>query len=64
MWQEFPFAGATLDRFGARAVWAGCLAVGTAVAVGHLAAAGPRRRRLAAMALEAERVRDGAGVLA
>ncbi len=44
-------AGATMERSGTRAVWAGCLAVGTAVAVGHLAAAGPRRRRLAAIAL-------------
>ncbi|MFL5263830.1 MAG: MDR family MFS transporter [Anaeromyxobacteraceae bacterium] len=39
--------GATLDRFGARAVWAGCLGVGIATALGHLLAAGPRRRRLA-----------------
>jgi MFS family permease len=39
-------AGATLDRFGAPAVWAGCLAIGVAAAAGHVAAAGPRRRRL------------------
>jgi MFS family permease len=47
-------AGATLDRFGAGAVWAGCLAVGVLTAAGHLLAAGPRRRRLAMGALRVE----------
>jgi len=41
--------GEMLTRFGARALWATCLAIGVAVAAGHLAAAGPRRRRLAAL---------------
>ncbi|HYG66555.1 MAG TPA: MFS transporter, partial [Anaeromyxobacteraceae bacterium] len=36
-----------LDRFGPTALWGGCLAVGVAVAVGQLAAAPARRRRLA-----------------
>jgi MFS family permease len=48
-------AGATLEHFGAPALWAGCLVVGAAVAMGHLVAAGPRRRRLSTMALEASR---------
>jgi MFS family permease len=43
-------AGATLERWGARAVWAGCLALGVALAAAHLAVAGPRRRRLAQLA--------------
>jgi MFS family permease len=51
-------AGATLQRFGAPALWAGCLAVGAIVAVGHLAAAGPRRRRLSAVAPEVEAARE------
>ena len=46
-------AGATLERFGAPTLWAGCLAVGATVALGHLVAAGPRRRRLSAIASEA-----------
>ena len=37
--------GEVLTRFGARALWLGCLALGLGVALGHLAAAGPRRRR-------------------
>ena len=41
-------SGAVLQRFGARAVWGGCLAAGALVALGQLRAAGPRRRRLAA----------------
>jgi MFS family permease len=53
-------AGATLERFGSREVWAGCLAVGVLTAAGHLAAAGPRRRRLAALSAEAARGADGA----
>jgi MFS family permease len=51
-------AGATLERVGAPALWAGCLVVGAAVAVGHLVAAGPRRRRLTAMAQETTRDRE------
>ena len=44
-----PLAGgAVLDRFGGAALWLGCLGAGIAVALGHLAAGGPRRRRLAA----------------
>ena len=39
-------------RAGARAVWLACLAAGILVALGHLATAGPRRRRLAARAEE------------
>ena len=42
--------GEVLTRAGAIALWATCLAIGLAVAAGHLAAAGPRRRRLAAVA--------------
>lgn len=53
-----PLAGGvTLQHLGARAVWAGCLGVGAMVAGGHLVAAGPRRRRLAAIAAAAP---DGA----
>lgn len=39
--------GEVLERWGGRTLWLGCLAVAVLVAVGHLAAAGPRRRRLA-----------------
>jgi MFS family permease len=39
--------GLTIDRLGAPALWALCLAVGVAVGVGHLIAAPARRRRLA-----------------
>jgi MFS family permease len=53
-------AGAVLDRFGARALWMGSLAVGVALAAAHLAAAGPRRRRLSALAVEAGRARGEA----
>lgn len=41
--------GEVLTRFGGRALWTSCLAVGAAVAAGHLVAAGPRARRLAAL---------------
>ncbi len=41
--------GELLGRLGGRALWLICLAIGVAVALGHLAAAGPRRRRLAAL---------------
>lgn len=41
------FGGELLARFGGPTLWLTCLAVGLAVALGHLAAAGPRRRRLA-----------------
>ncbi|HET6438907.1 MAG TPA: MFS transporter [Anaeromyxobacter sp.] len=40
-------SGELAARCGARAVWLACLAMGMLVAAGHLAAAGPRRRRLA-----------------
>jgi MFS family permease len=46
-------SGALAARAGARAVWLACLAAGLLVALGHLATAGPRRRRLAARAQEA-----------
>jgi MFS family permease len=39
--------GQVMHRLGAPVLWIGCLAVGAAVAVLHLATAGPRRRRLA-----------------
>jgi len=39
-------AGEVLSRLGAPTLWAGCLAVGLAVAAGHLAIAPARRRRL------------------
>ncbi len=46
-----PFAGAwVLGRFGREALWGGCFALGLAVALGHLAAAPDRRRRLAGLA--------------
>lgn len=41
--------GEVLTRYGARALWLLCLAIGGSVALGHLAVAGPRRRRLAAI---------------
>src|SRR5512138_2223980 len=42
--------GEVLTRAGGPALWATCLAIGVAVAMGHLAAAAPRRRRLARLA--------------
>jgi MFS family permease len=42
--------GELLTRAGGPALWLTCLGIGAAVAVGHLVAAGPRRRRLAALA--------------
>jgi MFS family permease len=39
--------GETMAHWGAPALWALCLALGSAAAVGHLLAAGSRRRRLA-----------------
>jgi MFS family permease len=44
-------AGASIQRLGARSLWLLCLAVGLAVAALHLLTAGPRRSRLAALAL-------------
>ena len=38
-----------MARLGSRALWLACLALGLLVALGHLAAAGPRRRHLAAL---------------
>jgi MFS family permease len=45
-------AGETIQRLGSRALWLLCLAVALAVSVGHLATAGPRRKRLAELKLE------------
>jgi hypothetical protein len=42
--------GEVLTRSGAPTLWAICLGIGVAVAAGQLAAAGPRRRRLEALA--------------
>jgi MFS family permease len=39
--------GQVMHRFGAPALWGGCLVAGFAVALGHLLSAGARRRRLA-----------------
>ncbi|HEX3765511.1 MAG TPA: MFS transporter [Kofleriaceae bacterium] len=44
--------GQMIDRFGAPALWALCLCVGTAVAAGHLIAAPARRERLAVLAAD------------
>jgi MFS family permease len=44
--------GEVLTRFGGIALWLLCLGIGVASAAGHLAAARPRRRRLAALASE------------
>jgi MFS family permease len=41
--------GEVLSRYGARTLWAGCLAVGVLVSLGYLATAPGRRRRLAAL---------------
>lgn len=46
------FAGPALgslvmQRFGPNALWLGCLGLGALIAVGHLAVAAPRRRRMA-----------------
>jgi len=41
--------GELLTRFGSGALWGTCFAICAAVAAGHLATAGPRRRRLAAL---------------
>ncbi len=46
------FGGELLTRAGGPTLWATCLAIGAVVAAGHLLAAGPRRRRLAALAAE------------
>jgi MFS family permease len=49
-----PFlSGALAARAGARAVWLACLGAGVLVALGHLAVAGPRRRRLEERARQA-----------
>lgn len=45
-----PFIGSwVMQRFGADALWLGCLALGAAVAVAHLLVAAPRRRRIEAL---------------
>ena len=47
-----PITGGWLmERFGATSLWAFCFAVGALIAVGHLAVAGARRRRLEEQAL-------------
>lgn len=43
-------SGELAARAGARTLWLACLGLGLLVALGHLAAAGPRRRRLAEQA--------------
>ena len=49
-----PAIGSTvMARGGARALWIGCLALGALAAAGHLAIAGPRRRSLAALGIDA-----------
>jgi MFS family permease len=53
-------AGTVLERFGAPTLWAGCIAAGALVALGHLAVAGPRRRRLSAIAGETARAQEDA----
>jgi MFS family permease len=50
-------SGELAARAGARAVWIACLVAGVLVALGHLLAAGPRRRRLAERAEEADAAR-------
>jgi MFS family permease len=54
-------SSALAERAGARAVWVACLAAGTVAALGHLAAAGPRRRRLASSAGETVAPAPGEG---
>jgi hypothetical protein len=41
-----------IDGLGAPALWALCVGIGAAVAVGHLVAEPARRRRLAALAAD------------
>jgi MFS family permease len=49
-----PIAGGeVIQRLGAPALWGACLATAVLVALGHLAAGGPRRRRLAQLAAAA-----------
>ena len=48
--------GEVTARFGARTLWLGCLVAGIAVAGLHLLLAGPRRRRLLAVAAAQEQV--------
>jgi MFS family permease len=52
--------GQVLHRLSAAALWWGCLVAGALVAAGHLVTAGPRRRRLAAVAAM---VKDGDGLV-
>ncbi len=49
--------GVLLARAGSRALWLLCLAAGAVIAMLHLAVAGPRRRRLAALRAEVVRTR-------
>jgi predicted MFS family arabinose efflux permease len=50
-----------LGRLGSRTLWTGCAATGLLAAVGHVAIAGPRKRRLERMREEARQVRAAAG---
>jgi len=50
--------GQVLHHLSAPMLWWGCLVTGILVAVGHLATAGPRRRRLAAIAAAAAKDRQ------
>jgi MFS family permease len=52
--------GEVLSRFGARTLWLGCVIVGALVALGYLATAEPRRRRLALLQEEGEITRRSA----
>ncbi len=47
---------AVLARGGPVALWGGCAVIGAAIALGHRAAAGPRKRRLAEVFLERETI--------
>ena len=55
-WGASAFAGPALgaevlSRYGARTLWVGCAFLGVAIALGHLAIAPARRRRLAVLGL-------------
>jgi len=53
-------SGELAARAGARAVWFACLGAGVLAAAGHLAAAGPRRRRLVERARQEAAYEEGA----
>ncbi|WP_248361365.1 MDR family MFS transporter [Anaeromyxobacter oryzae] len=58
------FGGELLERFGGPTLWLSCLGVGGAVAIGHLLAAPPRRRRLAALGVAAPDEAEASGAAA